>query len=293
MALPNDRSLYHNPADEKRSLGSQGVAAGGHASFQRTAGGTQANGPVSSFPAGTRGPSSDGSYRGRPRAAPPKAGSRNYRYCATLNNPTTEEFAALDQAKTDPRIKFLVYQSEVAPSSGTPHLQIYFELFTAKTLTACKRAFDWLQRAHIEVALGSRADNQAYCTKQSSRAAGTEPTLVENKGQKEQEEQVSVATLLARMQPDQRLDYNIGSYFGPYMYWLDEQQFIDDIIKTCSDPQSYLYGWKHERSDDYEIGHLQLRAYVQKKYGVTFPIKFNDLKNHLISTGDIDKFKYK
>lgn len=80
-------------------------------------------------------------------------------WCFTLNNPVAadyEHLAALDCV-------YLVYGDELAPTSGTPHLQGYVVFSTNKRLTAVKKLMS--PRYHLELAKGSAQENYDYCTK--------------------------------------------------------------------------------------------------------------------------------
>lgn len=82
--------------------------------------------------------------------------SRNW--CFTLNNYTEEEEAAIKAWE----VKYIVFGHEVAPETGTPHLQGYVEWKGTKKLTTLKKLNDHI---HWEIAKGDRNDNRTYCTK--------------------------------------------------------------------------------------------------------------------------------
>lgn len=84
--------------------------------------------------------------------------------CFTLNNWTDDEradvvrFAGLDY------VSYLIFAEETG-ESGTPHLQGYFEMTKQLSLSTLKK-IPGLERAHLEKANGSAADNLKYCTKE-------------------------------------------------------------------------------------------------------------------------------
>lgn len=87
--------------------------------------------------------------------------SRARSYVFTVNNWTEEHQTKLRMFA--PSCKYLVFGREVG-ESGTPHLQGYLTLKSAKTGTALSRAVgftDW----RWEVAKGSPHQNKVYCTK--------------------------------------------------------------------------------------------------------------------------------
>ena len=82
-------------------------------------------------------------------------------YCFTLNNPTDEE---TDMLK-DVDCKFIGFGREVAPDTGTPHLQGFITLNNARTLTGMKK-IPGFERAHLEVMRGSHQQNMIYISKE-------------------------------------------------------------------------------------------------------------------------------
>lgn len=89
--------------------------------------------------------------------------SRHRGFTFTLNNYTQTNVDTLDKI-FEKEAKYGVYGREIAPTTGTPHLQGYVYWKNAKTLSATIKTIG--QGAHCEVAKGSPKDNQAYCTKE-------------------------------------------------------------------------------------------------------------------------------
>lgn len=81
------------------------------------------------------------------------------RYCFTLNNYTDDEYVAMD---TWPNVVYLIVGKEVAPDTGTPHLQGYVVLKKDQRVSAMKKLN---ARAHWEKANGSTEHNFTYCSK--------------------------------------------------------------------------------------------------------------------------------
>lgn len=84
---------------------------------------------------------------------------RNRRFIFVLNNPTEEEKAAIELIDC----RFIIVGDEVG-EEGTPHLQGYIELHRAVSFKIIKDEIG--ERAHIEVAKGTSAQNIEYCSKQ-------------------------------------------------------------------------------------------------------------------------------
>ena len=85
----------------------------------------------------------------------------------TLNNYTEDDIDRL--CDMDPDKALVVIGLEVAPTTGTPHLQGYFQFRDNRTVSAVSRL---VPRAHIEIAVKSPMACCMYCTK-SMRSVNT------------------------------------------------------------------------------------------------------------------------
>ena len=98
------------------------------------------------------------------------------RWCFTINLP---ELAAGDAGAapaaaaaapyTPPylvgEMAYMVYQREVAPTTGMPHWQGYVRFYTRKRMSTVKELLG-RQDAHLEKARGTEEANRTYCTKE-------------------------------------------------------------------------------------------------------------------------------
>ena len=85
--------------------------------------------------------------------------SRSCHFCFTINNYSEEEEIALQNLQT----KFLCYGREVAPTTGTKHLQGYIQLHSrTRRGTVCKMLGN---RAFVTECEGDFYQNIYYCTK--------------------------------------------------------------------------------------------------------------------------------
>lgn len=97
---------------------------------------------------------------------------RTRAFCFTINNPTrTDEYAC--RLLTKDAI-FMIVGREVG-ECGTPHLQGYIRYNNPVTFDRVKKS---LPRAHIEIALGTDAQNYEYCKKQDDLLFCTAPPLM-------------------------------------------------------------------------------------------------------------------
>lgn len=84
------------------------------------------------------------------------------RWIFTLNNYDTA-FSYKDYiSEMKHKVKRGVWGREIAPQTGTPHLQGYLEFFRTVRLAHVRKIF---ATAHWEAARGSSLANYEYCTK--------------------------------------------------------------------------------------------------------------------------------
>lgn len=83
-------------------------------------------------------------------------------WCFTLNNYTEEHLALLETLSK--KALYLCYGKEVAPTTGTPHLQGYIYFKDTKTFSALKKKLP--DGTHIERAEGNAQQNKVYCSKE-------------------------------------------------------------------------------------------------------------------------------
>lgn len=82
------------------------------------------------------------------------------KFVFTLNNYTESEVQRIENYPD--WVRWIGYGKEVAPSTGTPHLQGFVYTWDACRKTKFKL---FLKRAHVEVQLGSFEQNEMYCNK--------------------------------------------------------------------------------------------------------------------------------
>ena len=89
---------------------------------------------------------------------------RHRNYLFTLNNYTNEELKQL-QEKGLKEVKYIILGAEIAPKTGTPHIQGFVIWRNAKTEKASRKC---LPRAHVEVCKGTPYENFLYCKKENN-----------------------------------------------------------------------------------------------------------------------------
>lgn len=93
---------------------------------------------------------------------PPSGKSRKWTF--TLNNYTPAHETRIARMDYE-QLRYVAYSREVAPTTGTPHLQGFVYLHVEVTLAFFKK---FLPSAHMEIMEGSFMHNEVYCSKQES-----------------------------------------------------------------------------------------------------------------------------
>lgn len=88
---------------------------------------------------------------------------RSRSWCMVINNYSEEEENSLKEFFNN--VEYGIYGREIAPTTGTPHLQIYFRKANAITQSSLKKKFP---RAKLIVAKGSDKQNNKYCGKEDT-----------------------------------------------------------------------------------------------------------------------------
>lgn len=95
--------------------------------------------------------------------------SKTHAYCFTWNNYSDDDIEALKSEN----FRYLIFGREVAPTTGTPHLQGYIYYKHQRTISAIIKK---LKGIHLEPTYGSPGQNQKYCSKDGNyEEYGTPP----------------------------------------------------------------------------------------------------------------------
>lgn len=90
--------------------------------------------------------------------------ARSRGWVFTLNNYTADDEGRI--ARPYEWVKYIAYSKEVAPTTGTPHLQGFLVSWEK---TSMRRVAQYLPRAHLEVMHGRLIDSVNYCTKRDTQ----------------------------------------------------------------------------------------------------------------------------
>lgn len=106
--------------------------------------------------------------------------SKSYNYCFTSNNYSESALEKLDLCLLG--AKYIVFGKEVAPTTGTKHLQGYVSFNSQKSLASVKKLLP--DGSHIEVAKGDAESNFIYCSKEKDFVElGIRPMSQKRKGE--------------------------------------------------------------------------------------------------------------
>ncbi|AXL65935.1 replication-associated protein [Giant house spider associated circular virus 3] len=94
----------------------------------------------------------------KPPTVPPSPSSRYRSWCFTKNNYAISD---CDSILAIP-CRYVIFGKEVAPTTGTPHLQGYISFESAKSRSAVAKL---LPGCHLLVARGTASQNKVYCSK--------------------------------------------------------------------------------------------------------------------------------
>lgn len=102
----------------------------------------------------------------------------------TYNNPSEDTYELINSLYFDGYAKFLIYQEEKAPTTGTPHIQGYVEFTKQYDFSKIKKLLP--EGAHLEASRGTKSDNVRYCRKPDGRLSGpfVYGDLASNQGQR-------------------------------------------------------------------------------------------------------------
>ena len=101
-----------------------------------------------------------------------KRNSQARDWCFTINNPVQTEQEFLSYLQSVPDLRYVVFQREKAPETGTEHYQGYFEFTQPKWFTTIKKHLSKEHigvDAHIEARRGKRSQAREYCMDEETR----------------------------------------------------------------------------------------------------------------------------
>ena len=93
-------------------------------------------------------------------------------WCFTVNNPVQDEQQFMEYLQNLKDLRYVVFQREKAPETGTEHYQGYFEFTQPKWFSGIKKCLSKENigvEAHIEARKGKRSQARLYCMDEETR----------------------------------------------------------------------------------------------------------------------------
>lgn len=90
------------------------------------------------------------------------ANPKDDRWCFTIMNPTMDDYQRVQRLHDTS--SYIVYEDEICPTTGTPHIQGYVEFDTRCLQSVAKKRIS--PRCHLEPARGTAGHNLRYCSKE-------------------------------------------------------------------------------------------------------------------------------
>lgn len=158
--------------------------------------------------------------------------SRHRNFCFTHNN--------YDNTDLEDHIecRYIGYSKEVAPTTGTLHLQGWISFTNARTF---KQVVKLMPGCHIEVMHGSIAQNETYCSKSDVLIErGEKPMTNDNKGRAEQLRWKEARKAACEGRMDDIPDDMYIRYFNTWKKIRVEEQKVPHQLTTCK--HYWIYG---------------------------------------------------
>lgn len=180
-----------------------------------------------------------------PPTSAPTRQTRARGWCFTYNNygPADESALRLLGASND--VRYLVFGREVAPTTGTPHLQGYVYYTNPRGFSRAKS--DLPSGSHIEVTKGSAQQNYDYCSKgKDFEQFGDRPKSHGEGGRDAARKQYELALAAAKEgRPDDIPAVLYLRHFSAFETLLSRSAFLEKPVR----PEITLRQWQHSLYD--------------------------------------------
>lgn len=159
--------------------------------------------------------------------------SRSRKWCFTLNNYDEPEVITLRMLLCNrEKVSYGCFGKEVAPETGTPHLQGFVYFQNAVGMGYVKRIVGL--RAHVEIAKGTIEQNVTYCSKEGEFSEfGERPKSLENKvSSKGQPIDYDQAVEFAKSDKMELLPSNVLLRYGRALDWVRNRYLLTRQVFT-------------------------------------------------------------
>lgn len=141
---------------------------------------------------------------------------RHFRF--TLNNYTKED---VDAILAEPRFSYVMYGIEIAPTTGTPHLQGYAQLDGEYTFTTITKGI-FKGKANIGRCDGSAEQNRTYCSKSGNVVERGKPREQGHRGDLDVVRRVAAEDGMRAVVSDRKFNYQAIKTAEMYLKYAEE-----------------------------------------------------------------------
>jgi len=168
--------------------------------------------------------------------------SKSRRFVITINNYTEDHEQAFAEFCEGPSVVYGVAGREVAPTTGTPHLQCFIILQSPQRFSFIQRALG--SNIYLEVARAKSCDAAAYCKKEGD--FDEYGTLPDSQGKRSDIDEFKDWVMGLDDTPSER---SVARHF-PSLYLRYRQALLDLVGHLRPQPEfgggDDLYGWQSE-----------------------------------------------
>lgn len=178
---------------------------------------------------------------------------KSRKYCFTLNNYSDLDLEHLKSSIFLEKISYIIFGKEIAPTTGTPHLQGFFELPNPRSAVSLRKELPdgiWLKPSK-----GTAIDNYVYCSKD-----GTDvfqhgvPSTESHGGKREKTKKINIREEAKKI-------FLVKEYNN--VKWKDWQQEVLNILEDEPDNRKIHWYWEDKGNKG--------KSYLAKWIASTFP----------------------
>lgn len=155
-----------------------------------------------------------------------------------LATPLSESLLETSVAVWNKNVRYMICGFEIAPQTGTPHLQMYMEVFLKRSLSGMKLFVTdlGLPQAHLEMSNGTAQQNIDYCSKEGDFVTFGRPATTVN-GEKQS---TLCAELIRSGSSLKRIADELPEYFMARSKGIRELMFALSSPEDCDKPRDFV-----------------------------------------------------
>lgn len=174
--------------------------------------------------------------------------SRGRQFCFTKNNPTAHDLQTIRDILNGPGITYAVFGQEIAPTTGTRHLQGYVVFNDRKRIGSVRQL---LPGAHVEVTRGTPQQAADYCKKDGDFSEFGEFAAIPFQGKRSDIERFKVWLQEQTVYPDDAtIALNFTDLYIRYPRVVDLRNLLFPTPRL--EGADYRDGWQSELAQELE-----------------------------------------